>query len=321
MKDILQYKLPNENTVKLNGSFKSCSDFNEIDGFFLSDFKKDKLYCFVEGDTEDVYSSQENLPVAISMQEYLAQGELFLSSFEKCGVDKAIFSRVKLEEQSVDSNELFESLCGLYPKAFVYLIRSKMFGTWIGATPEVLLRREDTYSETMSLAGTKPMDDDSPWSFKERQEQNYVTEFIDQILKESNVSSLMKSEVNTVLAGPVKHLITEFQFQLNYEDTLTIASKLHPTPAVSGLPRAAALKLIDSHELHDRELYAGMIGIHSKEVSDIFVNLRCAQVFENHIALYLGGGYTMDSIVEKEWQETESKALTLLDPISQLKNR
>ena len=78
------------------------------------------------------------------------------------------------------------------------------------------------------------------------------------------------------------------------------------------MPQKEALALINEEEQHNRSLYAGVLGFISAEESKLFVNLRCAQLFEDKAHLYLGGGYTKDSIVENEWTETENKAKTLL---------
>jgi isochorismate synthase len=91
---------------------------------------------------------------------------------------------------------------------------------------------------------------------------------------------------------------------------------LHPTPAVCGLPREKALQLIEKHETHNRNLYAGLIGYKSKEELNVFVNLRCMQVTENDFLLYVGGGITDQSIPENEWNETENKAKTLMRVLS-----
>jgi isochorismate synthase len=48
------------------------------------------------------------------------------------------------------------------------------------------------------------------------------------------------------------------------------------------------------------------------------VNLRCAQITADRAYLFLGGGFTADSVVESEWQETENKARTLLNVIENL---
>jgi isochorismate synthase len=92
-----------------------------------------------------------------------------------------------------------------------------------------------------------------------------------------------------------------------------IAKDLHPTPAVSGTPRKDALDWIRSEEKHERQFYAGIIGSMDEHSMNLYVNLRCAQIIGSDIYLYVGGGFTADSIPEKEWEETENKSKTLLN--------
>ena len=56
-----------------------------------------------------------------------------------------------------------------------------------------------------------------------------------------------------------------------------------------------------------------MIGVVGEQSTQLFVNLRCAEIIQNQAYLYLGGGFTKDSTVESEWSETENKAKTLLN--------
>ena len=81
-----------------------------------------------------------------------------------------------------------------------------------------------------------------------------------------------------------------------------ILNCLHPTPAVCGLPQKSALKLIDELEQHKREFYAGYIGEINYEQTAIYVNLRCCQITENQIHLFL----TMSSLNMKFGRSSHS---------------
>ena len=63
---------------------------------------------------------------------------------------------------------------------------------------------------------------------------------------------------------------------------------------------------------YSRDLYAGYLGLIEDGKSQLYVNLRCAQFFQDSAYLYVGGGYTKHSLSEKEWNETERKSETLL---------
>lgn len=286
--------------------------FTELsDGFVVSNFDKSEAFVFEEGGTSMLKDDFQK-PTCYSEEVYLEKAERFIVEIRNEGLSKAIFSRVKLHQSNQSAEDFFAELNAAYPSAFVYLISSELFGTWIGATPEALISCNRDRGETVALAGTMKSTETSPWGEKERFEQQFVSDFIEDQLTELHLESISKDGPKDRIAGPVKHLETRFQFSLNGQKPIQIADKLHPTPAVSGLPQKEAIDLIHSIEKHKRSLYAGCIGILG-ERTDLFVNLRCAQLINQEYFLYLGGGFTKDSIAEKEWQETENKSRTLLD--------
>ena len=63
-------------------------------------------------------------------------------------------------------------------------------------------------------------------------------------------------------------------------------------------------------------MYAGYIKVETEEYIQYFVNLRCAEFFKNAALIYVGGGITAESSVEKEWQETELKAEAILKNVA-----
>ena len=84
---------------------------------------------------------------------------------------------------------------------------------------------------------------------------------------------------------------------------------LHPTPAVCGLPKEEAKQFILDNELYNRDFYTGFLGeLNLKGQTNLYVNLRCMQLKDNRISIYVGGGITADSNAENEWEETVIKA-------------
>ena len=73
------------------------------------------------------------------------------------------------------------------------------------------------------------------------------------------------------------------------------------------------MQLIKTIERHQRRLYAGIIGLIQETEINLFVNLRSCQIIDGNAYLYVGGGFTIDSIPELEWDETENKALTIIN--------
>ncbi len=313
MGDILTYRIPQQEIIQLAGEFIEVKEFDEFSCFIVSSFNKKEKYQFVEKATSEDFSFSDVNPTCYTQSEYNQLASDFLKELRAQNLSKAIFSRIKVVEFEINPSDFFNQLCVAYPNAFVSLISSPLFGTWVGASPEILVKSKGEVAETISLAGTLKRDSSETWQTKEHEEQNHVTAFIESKLRASKVVNLKISDLQEVNAGPVRHLKTSFQFGLGTNSTIEIAEKLHPTPAVSGLPQKEALEVIEQIEQHDRKIYAGIIGVIGKDSTHLYVNLRCAEIIHHNAYLYLGGGYTKDSIVNSEWEETENKANTLLN--------
>lgn len=321
MTDTLIYRLPGEAITERRGTFSQTLE-SEPQGFILSDFLHERIFVFQETNESDEPGLHVNEvePVVISPRDYQIEAQALLHAFPVMGVQKAVYSRVKKVGFPLEkARNLFHELESTYPKAFVYLVSSPLFGTWIGATPETLVETEHDQLYTMALAGTHAKDDTAEWSRKEYEEHRYVVEAIEAALKRNNCTNIRFEGPEEVVAGPVKHLRTPFKATLADYSPWRIAMDLHPTPAVCGTPRLAALDLLISREMHDRFLYTGIIGLNMPEKTQLFVNLRCARLQRDKMFLYLGGGYTKDSIPELEWEETEKKALTLLGCVDKVR--
>lgn len=315
MGDILHYRIPNKGQVVKSGQFIQVDLSQVKQGFIVTSFDKSQCYVFHEDEKmESAQTDSPQRPVCYSQQEYLEKGKQFLSTLIERNLSKAIFSRIKKNESLRGVEDVYNDLCNRYPKAFVYYISSELFGTWIGATPESLLSVSEGMGSTVALAGTLAINSTKKWSSKEIDEQHFVTEYISSKLSELPVTNIIKKGPYDVEAGPLLHLRTDFTFDIGYCSTYEVVNALHPTPAVNGLPFNDAAQLIREIESHNRSLYTGVIGIVGEE-TNVYVNLRCAQVVGNEWFLYLGGGYTQFSSVSDEWQETENKSRTLLDII------
>jgi isochorismate synthase len=97
-----------------------------------------------------------------------------------------------------------------------------------------------------------------------------------------------------------------------------VVQKLHPTPAVCGVPKRKALRFIKENEGYDRMFYTGFLGELNKDftqdnpdTTDLYVNLRCMKIKNQTAELYMGCGITQNSIPEKEYAETVNKSHTM----------
>mgnify|MGYP001032223260 CR=1 FL=1 len=311
MGDVLKYRIPQQEKVSKTGRFEQCDTNVQPNGFVVTSFEGDACFQFIESTSENQTFHFNTECKGTSQSEYTKSANQLIAELKLSG-GKAILSRIKPLDLSIHPDTFFDDLCSEYPTAFVYLVSSPLLGTWIGATPEALLERTDRKGTTMALAGTRKSGSVIPWTEKEFEEHQLVADFIEESAIKAELDGMRRSSREEMESGPVKHLLTRFEFDLRKNQDWPFAMAMHPTPAVSGFPRDRALKLIDKIEHHNRLIYAGIIGVLEDE-THLYVNLRCAQITENEVFLYLGGGFTKDSVVEDEWEETENKAKTLLN--------
>lgn len=338
---IVYYRLPHEKDVCFLQSggwdvakIDSLKNMPDSAGFILYPFSPDSSSkpCFIQTNNlvkmslEDIYISissddrdweMKNLPAVDGFskaeQEYCRNVEEAVKSIQSGRIQKVVLSRVKTIAGIDIGNPLgiFHELCIKYPSAFVSLVHIPDEITWITATPELLISCSKNEIKTVSLAGTKPVGSIEKWDDKEKMEQHIVTEYINEIL-EKHCKNIVVSGPEEVVAGNVKHLKTSFSATLA-ENLWSLVSALHPTPAVCGIPLDEAKQFIKETEEYDRKYYTGFLGpCNMRGITDLYVNLRCAELFIDGANLYVGGGVTRGSLPQNEWDETELKTKTLL---------
>lgn len=269
---------------------------------------------------QNIVPFQQEEPLSntcITEGDYISQLTSLKDEMTTRNLKKFIFSRVQKVPipESFEWMEYLEKLKKAYPSTFIYYLKHHDAGIWMGATPETLGQWHGSKFQTMSLAGTTPVSNSISWGAKEIQEQQYVTDYITSIFQKNHIR-VNCSATHTVFAGPVAHLQTQISSAegLNYPTALHLIQELHPTPAICGIPMQEAKNFITQNEKHERNYYTGYVGITKKNVSiELFVNLRCLQITQSHLLLYLGGGITHESNPELEWKETQEKAKTLLN--------
>jgi len=328
------YSKPNTSNLigilQQNNTLYHVSDYSE-QGFVFASFDEKQLILIPESESEIVTAEKEETsfdpietddqnfdPEAKFQYEYLvAQGIQAIKNEE---FKKVVLSRsedVQLAE--FDFIETFQHLVKLYPATFCYCFFHPKIGLWMGATPEKLLKANGNVFETMALAGTQKdnFETEIVWQQKEKDEQQYVTDFIVKRLKEF-AASVIVSEPYSLKAGSIWHIKTDISGVLKDNSTLEeVIDTLHPTPAVCGLPKKKSKAFILENENYDRTFYTGFLGELNSSFegntasSDLFVNLRSMQIQDNKAILYMGCGVTKESIPEKEWEESVNKSMTM----------
>ena len=248
--------------------------------------------------------------------DYTEAFELFHKALMAGSCDKIVLSRTlqKALPDSFSVGTLFQTACERYPEAFVYVCHTEFTGTWLGISPEILLCGKGGHFQTVALAGTQKIRQKRvTWDAKNIREQGIVSDYLEKELRIHDLNAT-RSEPYSVQAGHLMHRRTDFHFELPDGDRLgDLLQALHPTPAVCGYPKEEAFRLIQAHEGYDRAYYSGFVGpLDPAADTNVFVNLRCAQLGTNSVMLYAGGGLMPDSERNAEWEETETKLQTLL---------
>jgi salicylate biosynthesis isochorismate synthase/menaquinone-specific isochorismate synthase len=225
-----------------------------------------------------------------------------------------------------DTGAIFGLLREAFPSSFVYAV-GRGDATFIGASPELLIRRQGQRATTVALAGSArrsadPAVDDHLGeqllqSDKEREENAIVARRIASTLRPYSVWVTAAPEPVVVRVANIQHLAAPIRAQLAAPmDAVELVGRLHPTPAVGAEP-AAALDVIPALEGFDRGWYAGPVGwTDASGDGEFLVALRCALLRGPVARCYAGCGIVRDSDPAAELAETEVKLQVMLPVLS-----
>ncbi|WP_428228549.1 chorismate-binding protein [Flavobacterium sp.] len=330
----VMYSKPNSTSIfgllQQNDALHKITNYKEK-GFVFASFDEKQLILIPENESEIITTEQEEIAfetteiedvnvdeeAKVQYQDLVSKG---IEAIKNEEFKKVVLSRSeKVNLAEFDFIATFQHLIQLYPTTLSYCFFHPEVGFWMGATPEQLLKANGNVFETTALAGTQKATSEVQilWQQKEKDEQQYVTDFIVKRLREVAVS-VNVTEPYSLKAGSIWHIKTDISGILNDNSTLEdVIDTLHPTPAVCGLPKKKAKAFIIENENYDRTFYTGFLGelnssfANNDISSDLFVNLRSMQIQDDRAILYMGCGITKESIPEQEWEESVNKSMTM----------
>lgn len=238
--------------------------------------------------------------------------------------------------QAIDGVRSLQTLRQNHPDCTVFSVGNGRGQAFIGASPERLLSITQGKLTTDALAGSasrgQTQEADTQiaqvllHSDKERYEHQVVVDFIVEQLRSLHLTPHYSPTPNLLQLLHIQHLHTTITAQIKSAhlspeislkiSPLDILAKLHPTPAVAGVPREAACRLIRQHESFDRTLYAAPLGwIDTEGNSEFVVGIRSALINGCEARLYAGAGIVAGSEPAKELAEIKLKLQTLLNAL------
>ncbi len=251
---------------------------------------------------------------------YVALVEKSIRNINEGAFEKVVPSMLKVTplNDGFDVVEVFEKLCGKYANALISVVAIPGIGTWIGATPEVLISVEQNkIFKTVALAGTQKIGKDIDlmevaWRQKEIEEQAMVSRYIINCFKKIRLREFEEIGPRTARAGSLAHLKTDFVVDMEvtkFPNLGTVMLQLlHPTSAVCGMPKESAKDFLINNEKHDRDFFSGFLGpVNMFNDTFLFVNIRCMQLLKDTALLYAGAGVTQNSNPQAEWEEAKWK--------------
>ena len=243
--------------------------------------------------------------------------------FEKVVLAREVDVHAPVEH---DPAAVFGLLREAFPSSYAYAI-GRGEATLIGATPELLIRREGQRASTVALAGSArrsadPAVDDHLGeqllqSEKEREENAIVARRIARTLRPHSVWVTAAPEPVVVRVANIQHLASPIRAQLASSiGAVELVGRLHPTPAVGAEP-SGALEVIPALEGFDRGWYAGPVGwTDASGDGEFCVALRCALLRGRVARCYAGCGIVRDSDPAAELAESEVKLQVMLPALA-----
>src|SRR4051794_35409440 len=240
-------------------------------------------------------------------------------------LDKVVLAREVMVEapRAHDPATIYGALRELFASCFCFCCGSSE-AAFLGASPELLVRRSGAGAATVALAGSTRRSADPAVdahlgeqlmrSAKDRGEHEIVVRRIERALRSQSVWVEAAPEPGLVKVANIQHLATPIRAQLSQpRSAIELAGLLHPTPAVGGEPRDRALAAIAELEELDRGWYAGPVGwMDAAEDGEVCVAIRSALLRDRAGHLFAGNGIVADSEPEPELAETEVKLGALL---------
>ncbi|SMB84977.1 isochorismate synthase [Desulfonispora thiosulfatigenes DSM 11270] len=294
----------------------------------IKDMKEKEKIIFqrktIQDNNENIVINKEN----INVESWLNSVAGVVSEIKQGYVNKVVLAReLRLQmREKIEVATVLERLLDEQPKSYIFALECEE-DCFIGASPELLVKKEKNEFKSMCLAGTigrgkTPAEDEKLGNellndHKNLYEHALVVEMIKNAMEKGCEEVEIAKSPSLYDLKNVKHLHTPVKGLAKEGVTiLDMVERLHPTPALGGYPKEISMNIIRKKEVLDRGWYAGPIGwLDSKCDGEFAVAIRSSLIKGNIVSLFAGGGIVERSNPAQEYQETEMKFKPMLSAL------
>ena len=298
---------------------------------FMNDMLNEKIEKVLENKISKILCSkekfyyQENDEISdTEFDDWSAMISDALSKIKSRDLEKVVLARVKKLNIEGEFNliEIIEKLKAQFPECYVFAWKNNN-SIFFGASPEMLGRISKNKFETDALAGSIKrgineeedliLENELLSDSKNMHEHNSVVKFIvENLSKLSESVNYDKTKIKKL--KNIQHLWTPIYAIIRNDVSVVLLIKsIYPTPAICGLPKERALKVIEQLENFDRGLYAGILGWFNVErYGEFAIGIRSALYKNSFLYAFAGCGIVEGSEIKSEFEETELKLKPML---------
>ena len=266
-------------------------------------------------ETQRDFAKADYLAAVLQAKEYIAAGDM---------MQVQIGQRIK-KPFAESPLTLYRALRSLNPSPYMFFYDFGDFHV-VGASPEILVRKEGTTVTLRPIAGTRPRgvtrESDQALAAELSADPKEIAEHVmlldlgrNDVGRVAAIGSVRVTEQMAIERySHVMHLVSNVEGTLKPGLTsFDVLKASFPAGTVSGAPKVRAMEIIDELEPTRRGIYAGAVGYVSfQDDMDLAIAIRTAVIHDGTLYVQAGGGIVHDSLPEAEWQETQSKARALL---------
>jgi anthranilate synthase component 1 len=248
-------------------------------------------------------------------KEYIAAGDV---------MQVVLSQRMKLPF-TASPLSLYRALRSLNPSPYMFYYDFGDFHV-VGASPEILVRKEGSTVTLRPIAGTRPRgatrDADEALAAELKDDPKEIAEHVmlldlgrNDVGRVAQIGGVRVTEQMTVERySHVMHIVSNVEGVLKPGlSCFDVLAATFPAGTVSGAPKVRAMEIIDELEPTRRGVYAGAVGyISFQDDMDTAIAIRTAVVKDGMLYVQVGAGIVHDSVPETEWQETQNKARAVL---------